>query len=691
MKLEAPTAQRVAHTHRAHDHEREDPYHWLRDDERSDPRILAHLREENRYADKLLSPLGQRREALYEEILARIPKSDATVPYLLNGHWYYRRFEEGREYAVYCRKEGDLNASEVVLLDGNERAEGHAYYAVKGLTVSDDSRILAFAEDVLSRRIYTTRFKNLETGEILPDRLEGTSGSIAWARDNRTVFYVRKEEGSLREFQVWRHVLGTPAEDDQLVFEETDPEFHLSIMRSRSRDYVLIGSYQTKSHEYLAVDADAPTSAPRVVLRREREHEYDVDHWNGRFYIRTNWRAVDFRLMSVEPSRSDDKAAWREELPAAAAVHLRDFAIFDGFLAVSERAEGTTRVRVFPWTPDRRPDRPAGHEVRFAEAVRYVSFGANPDPRSSILRLQYESLTTPGTVYDYETANRSLTLRKRDDVGPDFDPEAYESERLSVSARDGTSIPISLVYRRGLDRSSPSPLVLYGYGAYGISSDPTFRSARLSLLDRGVVFAIAHIRGGQEMGRAWYEEGRLFKKLNSFHDFIDCAEGLVQRGWTTPDRMAGWGGSAGGLLVGAVANMRPDLFDVIVAQVPFVDVVTTMLDETIPLTTFEYDEWGNPNDKAFYEYMLSYSPYDNVRPASYPNMLVLTGLHDSQVQYWEPAKWVARLRLANTGAGEVVFRTNLEAGHGGASGRFRRHEETALIYAYLLDRLGVDA
>ncbi|MEM9070078.1 MAG: S9 family peptidase [Myxococcota bacterium] len=682
--MRPPIAKTVPHELRAHDHVRSDPYYWMRSDDRSDPEVLAYLAEENAYAEAQLGPLTQFRETLFEEIVARIPQDDASVPYRRDGYFYYSRVEEGKEYSIFCRRQGSMEADEEVVFDENAEAEGHDYYAARGLNVTIDGKTLAYGEDTLSRRIYTLRIRNLETGENYPEAIEGTTGQSVWALDHRTLFYVKREEGTLRAYQVWRHVLGTDPSEDVMVFEETDDEFYVEVFRSRSRDFVFIASYQTLSHEYRAIDAANPTAEARVVLPRERNHEYDVDHLRGRFYIRTNWEARDFRLMSVEPAQSQDKSAWTVEIPAEDGVLLRGFELFDDHLVLARRRGGIARLEVVPWD-----NREGGHEIAFDETVYTTNLGNNPEASTTTLRLSYSSMTTPTSVFDYDMASRERELRKQARVMGDFDAARYVTLRTTATARDGTEVPISIVHRRDLDRSSPRPLLLYGYGSYGYSLDPTFSSTRLSLLDRGVVFAIAHIRGGQEMGRGWYEDGKLLKKKNTFTDFIDCGEHLVREGWTASDRLFAHGGSAGGLLMGAVANMRPDLFKAVVADVPFVDVVTTMLDETIPLTTFEYDEWGNPNQREYYEYMLSYSPYDNVEAQDYPHMLVLTGLHDSQVQYWEPAKWVARLRATKTDENRLIFNVNMEAGHGGASGRFRRHRETALIYAFLLDLVGV--
>lgn len=694
--LRPPMAKRVPHELRTHDHVREDPYFWLRDDEREDPEILAYLEAENAYTEQQLAPLAGFREALFEEIVGRIPQEDASVPVRVDGWWRYVRNETGKEYDIHCRlpaaaAEPDPEAGpaegEQIILDENARAEGHDYYAAVGPAVSVDGKTAAFGEDTLSRRIYTLRFKDLESGELLEDTIEGTTGGAVWALDHRTVFYVKREEGTLRAHQVWRHTLGDA--EDTLVYEETDDEFYVSIGRSRSRDYILIGSFQTVSSEYRYVDARHPEQEPRLVLARERDHEYDVDHLNGRFYIRTNWEAKDFRLMSVRPEQSADKARWRVEIPARDGVLFRGFELFDDYLVASERQNGIAGLRVLEWGRGGRVDADAGHAITFDEPIYFATIGSNPEVESSVLRLQYTSMTTPWSTIDYDMGSREREVKKVQRVLGDFDKEAYTTERVMVTARDGTEVPVSIVYRKDLDRNEPRPLLLYAYGSYGNSMDPTFSSVRLSLLDRGVIYAIAHVRGGQEMGRGWYEDGKLMNKKNTFFDYIDCAKHLIDDGWTAPDRLFGHGGSAGGLLIGAVANMAPELFAGLVADVPFVDIVTTMLDESIPLTTFEYDEWGNPNEQDAYEYMLSYSPYDNVTAQDYPHMLVISGLHDSQVQFWEPAKWVARLRHLKTDDNQLLLHMNLEAGHGGASGRFRRHRETAMTYAFLLSLVDV--
>jgi len=683
--LAAPVAKIVPHRLEAHGEVRIDDYYWLRDDDRDDPEVLRYIEAENAYTEAQMRPLAGFREALYEEIVARIEQDDSTVPYLDDGAWRYRRYEQGGEYPIFCRRRGSADAPEEVLLDANAEAREHDYYNVSDVDVSSGGTTLAYAEDTVGRRIYTIRLRAMATGAALPDIIEGTAGDFVWARDDRTLFYVKREEGTLREFQVWRHAVGTPPSDDALVFHERDPEYWLTLSLTKSKRYVVVASYQTLSFEMLTIPADAPTTAPRVFLPREERHEYAIDHIGDRFYVLTNWQARNFRLMSVPLEQSQDKNAWREEIPARDGVLLEGFELFTRHLVVSERREGIARLRVIPWQA-----RDQAHEIAFDEDVYVSGFGDNVEPDTDTLRFEYTSLTTPHSVFDYDMETRERALRKQERVLGDFDRGDYVAHRLVVTARDGANVPVSIVHRRDLDRSRPQPLLLYGYGAYGYSADPVFRSHRLSLLDRGVIFAIAHVRGGQELGRAWYEDGRLMHKRNTFTDFIDCAERLVSDGWTAPDKLFAYGASAGGLLMGAVANMRPDLFRAIVADVPFVDVLTTMLDETIPLTTFEYDEWGNPNERAYYDYILSYSPYDAVQRRDYPAMLVLSGLHDSQVQYWEPTKWVAKLRALRTDDDPLLLFTSMDAGHSGASGRFRAHRENALVYAFLLSLVGID-
>ena len=573
-----PRARRVPHSLKTHGIVREDPYYWLRDDTRQRPEVMAYLEAENRYADAELAPLQEIRETLFQEIVGRIPQDDASVPYRDGAWWYYRRFVSGKEYALRCRAPASAPApdpgaagpipGEQVLLDENARAEGEAYYAQQGFNVSPDGKLLAFGEDRVSRRQYVARVRDLETGELLPDRIEDTTGSYVFSRDGGTLFYVKREAGTLRAHQVWRHRLGTSAADDTLVYEEPDDEFFLDIGLSRSEDFVLIGAFQSVTTEWRAVDADAPDTAPRVLLPRERGHEHSLDHWGGRFYIRTNWQARDFRLMSAALDAVGDRAAWREEIGTQEDVLLGGFQLFSGHLVVSERRDGIRRLRVLPWADGGRADATRGHEVVFDEEIYTSGFGVNAEPETTILRLGYTSMTQPRTTIDYAMDARTREVRKVERVLGDFDPERYVTRRRIAPARDGETLYVSLVHRADLDPGTPHPTLLYGYGSYGASMDPTFSSSRLSLLDRGFVFAIAHVRGGQEKGRRWYDAGKLHEKRHTFEDFVDVAEYLVAEGMTEPSLLTAMGGSAGGLLMGAVANMRPDLFRAIVADVP---------------------------------------------------------------------------------------------------------------------------
>jgi oligopeptidase B len=682
QEVRPPAAAVRPHEVRApHGHVRVDPYYWL--NQRDDPEVLAYLRAENAYTEAVMQHTTALQERLFAEIRGRIRETDMSVPFRRGDYWYYSRSEEGKEHSIHARRRGSLDAPEEILLDDNERAAGKPYYA-SNYSVSPGEGLLAFAEDTVGRNIVTIRFKDLRTGALLPDVIHGAGWALVWAEDDRTLFYTTRDPVTLRTSRVFRHTLGTPQSADVLVFEETDETFSTGVFKTRDRRYIGIGSFQTVSSEYRFLPADRPAEEPRLFLARQRGHEHSVDAFNGYFYIRTNDGAKNFRLMRA-PVQQTGRAHWEEVIPGRDDVFLQGYTLFRDHLVVSERKDGLMQLRVRPWTG-------AGEHYLSFEEDAYIAFpSANPEPHTTTLRFAYQSMTTPSSIYDYDMASRERTLRKRTEVLGGYDPAEYRTERLVATARDGTRVPVTMVYRRDLRRAGPQPLLLYGYGSYGSSTDPTFSSLRLSLLDRGFIYAIAHIRGGQEFGRGWYEGGKLLNKRNTFHDFIDAAEHLVAQGYTAPDRLYAEGGSAGGLLVGAVLNERPDLFHGAVAAVPFVDVVTTMLDESIPLTTFEYDEWGNPADPVYYEYMLSYSPYDNVRPVAYPNLLVTSGLHDSQVQYFEPTKWVARLRATATGDNRILLRTNMEAGHGGAAGRYQRWREIAFNYAFLLDLAGLAA
>ena len=686
-----PMAAARPHELDTHGDVRVDEYYWLR--EREDPEVVAYLEAENEYLDGVMAHTEELQETLFEEIRGRIVEDDSSVPYRDGDYWYYTRYEEGKQYPIHCRRPADGDVfggaagpdAEEVLVDVNEIAEGKEYTSVRP-SVSPDHRILAYAVDDVGRRFYTVRFKDLATGEMLPDEIADVTANLAWAADSATLFYVRKDPDTLRSYQVFRHRLGKGAADD-LVYEEPDETFSVFLRRSQSRKYLMAVSSHTLRTEVRTLRADDPDGDFAVFEPRGERHEYSVDHLGDRFWVRTNDEAPNFRLMSTAEDDTG-RAAWREETPHRDDVLLEGFELFDRFLVLAERRGGLNQLRIKEMTAGGTE----GHDLDFGEPAYSARLGVNPDPSSRTLRYVYQSLTTPRSVFDYDPATREKTLRKQDQVLGGFDSAYYRTERLWAVASDGTEVPVSVVYRPDLrPAEGGSPLLLYGYGSYGASMDAGFSSLRLSLLDRGFVYAIAHIRGGEEMGRSWYEDGKLLNKKNTFTDFIAAAEHLAAEGYADPDRIYAMGGSAGGLLMGAVFTMRPDLWDGIVAQVPFVDVVTTMLDASIPLTTFEWDEWGDPREREYYDYMLSYSPYDNVEAKDYPHMLVTTGLHDSQVQYWEPAKWVARLRAKKTDGNLLLLKTNMSAGHGGASGRFDRYRETALVYAFLLDRAGAGA
>ena len=651
--MNPPIAKTIPVVLEKHGHARVDQYYWLNG--RNDPDVLAYLKEENDYTRRVMAHRSQFEEDLFEEIKGRITPTDVSVPYKLDGYYYYTRFEEGKEYSVYCRKRENLDAQEEIMLDANALAEGHQFFSMTGMAVSVNHDWLAYAVDAQGRRISTIRFKNLTTGESCEDVIHNVTGNVVWANDHRTLFYTRQDPKTLRAFQIFRHELGRPASSDVLVFEEKDETFSASVFKTKSRRYLMIASHQTVSSEYRYLPADHPEGEFSVFLPRTRFHEYDVEHYQDEFYIRTNWHAKNFRLMKT-PVTQTAKSFWEEVIPHRTDVLLESFELFQDFFVVEERHQGLTKIRVTLWSGEE------GHEVDFGEPTYSAGLGENPDFQTSALRYVYTSMTTPNSVYDYDVKTRKQTLRKQEDVLGEFDPALYQTERTWASASDGSRIPISLVYRKTLRRFRNNPLLLYGYGSYGASMDASFSSPRLSLLDRGFVFAVAHVRGGEELGREWYETGKLFHKKNTFTDFIACAEHLIQQGYANEKHVYAMGGSAGGLLMGAVLNMRPDLFHGVVAQVPFVDIVTTMLDPEIPLTTGEYDEWGDPNQKDDYDYMLSYSPYDNVTHRAYPHVLVTTGLHDSQVQYWEPAKWVAKLRRWKTDTNRLLLKTNMEAG-----------------------------
>ncbi|MCC2545051.1 S9 family peptidase [Hymenobacter sp. BT175] len=659
---------------------RTDNYYWL--NERENPEVISYLNAENEYFHQQMAPVKALEQKLFEEIKGRILEQDESVPYRDNGYFYYVRYETGGEYPIYCRKRGSLEAAEEVLLNANELAEGLPYFEIGDFEVSDDNQVLAFGVDTVSRRLYTLRFKNLLTGELYPEEISNTSGNAVWATDNRTVFYTKKDVDTLLDFQLYRHTLGTDPAQDVLVYEEPDNTFYTGVGRSKSGRFIFLQMSSTMSSETRFLEASQPMGEFTVLLTREEDHLYDVEHFGEEFYIRSNDGAPNFRLLKT-PVTNTAQAAWQEVIPHRPDVFLENVELFRDFLVLAERQEGLLNLRVLRW------DGQQEHYLNFGEPTYTAYVSVNREFDTSVLRYGYSSLTTPASTFDYDMTTRVKTLLKEQPVLGGFRKEDYVTERLYAPAQDGTRIPVSVVYRKGFERNGQAPLLQYAYGSYGISMDPFFSSARLSLLDRGFAYAICHIRGGQELGRQWYEDGKKLKKKNTFTDFIDCSTFLIREGYTSAEKLFAMGGSAGGLLMGALVNLRPELYRGIIAAVPFVDVVTTMLDESIPLTTGEYDEWGNPNEQTYYDYMLSYSPYDNVTAQAYPNMLVTTGLHDSQVQYFEPAKWVAKLRALKTDQNLLLLHTDMEAGHGGASGRFKSLHDIARQYAFLFLLLGI--
>src|SRR5690554_672269 len=696
-----PDVDRRAHEVRApHGAVRQDEYYWLRDDTRQDTAMLAYLEAENAHVDQVMAPLKPAEDTLYDEFVARIKQDDASVPFRERGWWYYQRYETGKDYPVHARRKdveglgaaeimrlneaGDF-AAEQVLLDVNAMAEGKEYFSVGVYEVSPDNRILAWADDSVGRRQYTIRFRDLETGKDFPESIPGLSADMVWADDNRTLFYVENDPETLLTVRVKKHVLGTPVADDVLVYEEEDDSFYMGVSRTRDDRFICIGVESTVSSELRCTPAADPGEFT-VLAARERDVEYDADHFDGRWVILTNApdadgnKAPNYRLATA-PTTATSRAEWKEWIAHRDDVLLEGYELFDGFTAIAERSNALERIRLLK--PDGEEEYVAADEPAYS-----MGLSVNAEPDTQWLRYGYTSMTTPGTTYELNVATGERRLLKQQPV-IGYDPSKYATERTWATARDGTRIPVSLVYRKGFEKDGSAALLQYAYGSYGMSMDPGYSLTTTSLLDRGMVYAIAHIRGGQEMGRKWYDDGKLRNKINTFTDFIDVTDHLVAEGWAAKDRVAAYGGSAGGLLMGAISNMAPEKYRLILSQVPFVDVVTTMLDRSIPLTTNEYDEWGNPERKADYAYMLGYSPYDNLGAKAYPAMFIGTGLWDSQVQYWEPAKYVARLRDLNTSDATILFRTNMDAGHGGKSGRFRRYRELAEMYAFMLDQLGV--
>jgi len=680
-KMEAPLAAKKAKELTIHGDTRVDNYYWLR--ERENPEVIAYLEAENDYREERMKGSDKLQESLYQEIIGRIKQTDESVPYKENGYYYYVRYEEGKEYPIYCRKKESLDADEEIIANVNKMAKGYAYYSLGGVSISPNNRYAVMGIDTVSRRKYTLMIKDLETDKMLNDVIPVTTGGSSWANDNKTIFYTIKDEETLRSKAIYRHVMGTDASQDELVYEETDETFDTYVYKSKSREYIMIGCASTLTNEYRVLSADDPRGEFKVVQPRVRGLEYNVSHFGDNFYIITNLDAVNFRLMKTPVSKGG-KENWKEVIAHRKDVFLEGIEIFSDYLVVNERKEGLNQLRVIRW------DDGTEHYLEMGEEVYTAWISTNVDFDSKLLRYGYSSLTTPVSTYDYQLDSKDKTLLKQQEVVGDFDSTNYETKRLYAVADDGKKIPMSVVYRKGIQLDGTNPTLLYGYGSYGHTMDPYFSSHRLTLLDRGFVFALAHIRGSQIYGRPWYEDGKLLKKMNTFTDFNDCAEQLISEKYTSSGKLFAMGGSAGGLLMGAVINLQPELYHGVIAAVPFVDVVTTMLDDDIPLTTSEYDEWGNPNEEKYYKYMLSYSPYDQVEKKDYPNLLVTTGLHDSQVQYWEPAKWVAKLRDYKTDDNLLLMYCNMDTGHGGASGRFERYKETAMEYTFLLKLAGIE-
>lgn len=690
-EIKPPVAEKKPHELTANGNTRVDNYYWMKlSDEQKNAeqkdeqttKVVNYLTAENDYLKAKMAHTEGLQEKLYNEIIGRIKQTDESVPYLDNGYWYYTRYEEGQEYPIYCRKKGSLNGKEEVLLNVNELAKGHSYYSIRGLNVSEDNNLLAYAEDSVSRRRYTVYVKDLRTGKIVEKPIPNTEGYVTWANDNKTFFYTMKDSVTLRSRWIIRHKLGADVKNDVKVFEEKDETFYTGITKTKSKKFLVIWSGSTLTSDYQILNANTPEGSFKPFSERKRGVEYSIDHYGDKFYVVTNLDAQNFRLMET-PDTKTSLENWKEKIAHRKDTLLTGIEIFKDYLVVTERARANNLMRIIDQKTGKK------HYLDFGEAAYTVYPSINIEFNSELLRYGYTSLTTPNSTYDYNMRTKEKKLLKQQEVVGGYNPEEYQTERLWATAADGTEIPMSIVYKKGIKKDGSNPTLIYGYGSYGSSSDPYFSSPLLSLLNRGFVYAIAHVRGGQEMGRQWYEDGKMFKKKNTFTDFIACSEFLIEQGYTTSDKLFANGGSAGGLLMGAIVNMRPDLYKGVLAEVPFVDVVTTMLDESIPLTTGEFDEWGNPKTQESYMYMLEYSPYDQVKAQNYPNMLVTTGFHDSQVQYWEPAKWVAKLREMKTDNNTLLLRTNMETGHGGTTGRFKVYREQAQEYAFFLDLAGI--
>lgn len=660
---------------------RMDDYFWLR--ERENPAVRAYVEAENAYTAAVMAHTQELQDKLFQEMRGRIQERDASVPEQTDNYFYYHRYEEGKQYPIYCRKQGTLENTEEILLDQNKLAAGHDFCELGIYQVSPNHRLLAFSVDYEGNERFVLRVKDLETGELLADAIPDTFYSVVWAADNRTLFY-NKQDAAWRPYKVFRHELGTEPGQDPLVMHEADDAYWLQIVKTKDQQYILLDLHSSTTKEVWFIPAAQPTAAPAVIHPREHKLEYSVEHHSGEFLITTNWEAENFRVMSV-PVANPGKVQWRERIPYRPTVKVDALEPFQDHLVIHERENGLRQLRIIALRTGEE------HLVKSPEPAYTYGRHANPDFHSNLLRFTYTSMTTPNTVYDYNMETQARECKKQEPVLGGYDATQYETLRLSATARDGTQVPISLVRRKDAPTDQPLPILLYGYGSYGATIEPAFNASRISLLDRGMAFAIAHIRGGGEMGRQWYLQGKLLQKLNTFTDFVDCAQYLVDEAYTAPDRLTAMGRSAGGLLMGAVVNLRPDLFKAVIAGVPFVDVINTILDPTIPLTVIEWEEWGNPSKPEEYTYMRAYSPYDNLEAKAYPHILATAGFNDSRVQYWEPAKWVAKLRTLKTDDNRLLLKTNMGAGHSGASGRFDYLKETAFEYAFLLDALGIGA
>lgn len=673
-----PVAKKIEKELRMHDDVRLDPYFWMND--REDPEVIDYLNAENAYCDTLTQKTTAFQNNLFEEMKARIKEDDESVPYKYNGYWYIVRYEIGKDYPLYFRKRESLDQPEELLFDCNLMAEGHDYFKLSGLSVSPDNTMIAFGVDYIGRRDYTIQVKNLATNEILSDTIKHTTSGASWANDNQTLFYTKKDNQTLRAHEIYKHKLGDTQSQDLMVFSEADDTFGVTIYKSKSEKYLIIASYSTMSNEFHILDANTPDKEFKMFQERVRGLEYSVSHYENHFYILTNAdNAFNFKLMKTA-EESTSMEHWVDVIAHRSEVLLEDIDIFKDYLVVSERTQGVNQIRIMRW------DTSEDYYLPFDNETYTAYTSTNVDFDTEVLRYGYNAMTTPSSVIEFNMRTKtSKVLKEQEVLDPKFDKNNYESKRIWATADDGVKIPMSMVYKKGIAQNSKNPILQYAYGSYGHTIDPYFSSIRLSLLDRGFIYVIAHVRGGEYLGRPWYDDGKLLNKKNTFSDFIACSKYLISENYTSDKHLYAAGGSAGGLLIGAVINEAPELYNGVIAAVPFVDVVTTMLDDTIPLTTGEYDEWGNPNDKTYYEYIKSYSPYDNVKSQNYPHMLVTTGLHDSQVQYWEPAKWVAKLRDYKTDYNKLLFKTNMKAGHGGASGRFEALREDAEEYAFLLD------